>query len=87
MITLGFGLEKYSDFLIELKMVLYVTNGLKKYWSYLTGFGFTLSVYDRLALDLRNTQHEDYLAGPGLILLNTGIGLINQPNRDVVTKV
>ena len=43
--------------------------------------------YDILDLDLRNTQHKDYLSGLTFILLNIGLGLINQPSRDVVTKV
>ena len=58
----------------------------EKYSNYLTGFGMTLSVYNILDLDLRNTQHYDYPNGIGLTLLNTGLGLINQPSRDVVTK-
>ena len=53
---IGFGLEKYSDYL-GLEMILYVWIGLEKYSNYLTGFGLTLSVYDILDLDLRNTQH------------------------------
>ena len=52
----------------------------------LTGFGLALSVYDILDLDLRNTQHFDYITLLGLILLNTGLELINLPSRDVVTK-
>ena len=68
-------------------MILYVGLGLGKYLNYLTGFGLTLSVYNILDWDLRNTQHKNYLTGLGLILLNTGPELINQPNRDVVKKV
>ena len=68
-------------------MILHAGIGLEKYWNYLTGFGLTLSVYDILDLDLRNNQHQDYLTGLGSILLNTGLGLIDQPSRDVVTKV
>ena len=75
------------DYLTELEVVLYVGLGLEKYSNYLTGFGLTLSVYDMMDLDLRNTQHEDYLTGLGLILLNTALELINQPSRGVVTKV
>ena len=56
-------------------MILYIGIGLEKYLNYLTGFGLTLSVYDILDLDLRNTQHYDYLTEFGLILLNTGLGL------------
>ena len=62
-------------------MILYVGIDLEKYLNYLTGFGLSLSVYAILYLDL------DYLSGHGLILLNTGLGIINQPSRDVVTKV
>ena len=62
-------------------MILYVGIDLEKYSNYLTGFGLSLSIYGILNLDL------DYLSGLGLILLNTGLGLINQPSRDVVTKV
>ena len=54
---IGFGLKKYSDYLTGLEMILYVGIGLEKYSNYLTGFGLTLSVYDILDLDLRNTQH------------------------------
>ena len=68
-------------------MVLYVGLGFEKYSNYLTGFGLTLSVYDMLDLELRNTQHKDYLTGLGLILWNTALELINQPSRGVVTKV
>ena len=74
-------------YLTRLELILCVGRGLEKYSNYLTGIGLTLSVYDVLDLDLRNTQHEDYLVRLGLILLNTGLGLINQPSRDVVTKV
>ena len=61
--------------------------GVLKYLKYLTGFGLTLSVNDTLDLDLRNTQYWDYLTVLGLILLNTGLGLINHPSRDIVTIV
>ena len=83
----GFSLEKYSDYLTELELILYVAIGLENYSNYLTGFGLTLSVYDMLDVDLRNTQHKNYFTGLRLILLNTGLGLINQPSRNVVTKV
>ena len=68
-------------------MILYAGISLEKYSNYLTGFGLSLSLYDILDLDLRNTQHYDYLTGLGFILLNTELGLINQPSRNVVTKV
>ena len=68
-------------------MILYVGISLEKYSNYLTGFGLSLSLYDILDLDLRNTQHYDYLTGLGFILLNTELELINQPSRNVVTKV
>ena len=68
-------------------MILYVGISLEIYSNYHTGFGLTLSIYDMLDLGLRNTQHYDYLNGRGLILLNTGLGLINQPIRDVFTKI
>ena len=71
---IGFGLEKYLDYLTGLVIVSCVGTGFAKYSNYLTGFGLTLSVYDILDLDLRNTQHYDYLTGLGLILLNTGLG-------------
>ena len=74
-------------YLTRLELILCVGRGLEKYSNYLTGIGLTLSVSDVLDLDLRNTQHEDYLVRLGLILLKTGLGLINQPSRDVVTKV
>ena len=70
-----------------LELILYVGFDLEKYSNYLTGFGLTLSIYDIQDLDLRNTQHRDYLTGLGLILLNTGLELTNQPSRDIVTKV
>ena len=54
---IGFRLQKYSDYLTRIEMILYVGIGLEKYLNYLTGFGLTLSVYDILDLDLRNTQH------------------------------
>ena len=66
---------------------LYVGLGTGKYSNYLTGFGLTLFVYDILGLDLRNTQRKNYLTELGLILLNTGLEIINQPSRDVVKKV
>ena len=68
-------------------MIFYVGIGREKYSNYHNGFELTLSVYDILDFDLRNTQHKDHLTGLGLILLNTGVGLIDQPSRDVVTKV
>ena len=52
----GFGFEKYSDYLVGLELILYVGMGLEKYSNYLTVFGLTLSVYDILELDLRSTQ-------------------------------
>ena len=55
------------DYLTGLEVVLYVGLGFEKYSNYLTGFGLTLSVY-MLDLELRNTQHKDYLTGLGLIL-------------------
>ena len=64
----------YLDYLTGLVIISYVGIGLEKYSNYLTGFGLTLSVYDILDLDLRNTQHYDHLTGLGLILLNTGLG-------------
>ena len=54
---IGFGLEKYQDYLTGLEMVLYTGIGLEKYSNYFTGFGLNLSVYDTLDLSLRNTQH------------------------------
>ena len=84
---IGFWLEKDSDYHTGLEIILFVGIGLEKYSKYLTGFGLTLSVYDMLELDLRNTQHYDYLNGLVLILLNTWFGLINGPIRDVFTKV
>ena len=75
---IGFGLEKYSDYLTGLGIILYVGIGIEKYLNYVTGFGLTLSVYDILDFDLRNTHHHHYLTRLGLILLNTGLGLINQ---------
>ena len=80
-------MEKYSDYITGLEMILYVGSGLEKYSNHLTGFGLTLYVYGILDSDLRNTQHQDYLTGFGLIFLNTGLRLINQLSRDVVTKV
>ena len=68
-------------------MISYAVTGLEKYSNYLTGFGLTLSAYGILDLDSRNTHYQDYLTGLGLILLNTRVGLINQPSRDVVTKI
>ena len=56
-----------------LELILYLGLGLKKHSNYLTGFGLTFSVYDIFDLDLRNTQHKDYLTELGLILLNTGL--------------
>ena len=74
-------------YLTGLELILHVGRGLEKYLNYLNGIGLTLSVYHILELDLRNTQHENYHIRLGLILLNTGLGLINQPSMDVVTKV
>ena len=54
---IGFGFEKYSDYRTGLEEILYVGIGFEKSSNYLTGFGLTLSVYDILDLDLRNTQH------------------------------
>ena len=57
---IGFGLEKYSDYLTGLEMIVYVGIGLEKYLNYLTAvtrFGLILSVYDILNLDLINTHH------------------------------
>ena len=75
------------DYLTGLELILYVGLGLEKYSNYLTAFGLTLSVYDILGLDLRNSKHKDYLTKLGLILSNTGPELVNQPSRDVVTKI
>ena len=76
-------IEKYLDYLSGLELILYVGLGLEKYSNYLTGFRLTLSVDDILDLHLRNNQHYDYLTGLGLVLLNTGLELINKPSRDV----
>ena len=54
---IGFGLEKYLDYLTELKLILYFGLDLENYLNYLTGFELTLSVYGILDLDFRNTQH------------------------------
>ena len=54
-------------------MILYVGIDLEKYSNSLTVFGLTLSVYDIFDLDLKNTQHQDYLTGLGLILLKIGL--------------
>ena len=76
-------IEKYLDYLSGLELILYVGLGLEKYSNYLTGFRLTLSVDDILDLHLRNNQHYDYLTGLGLVLLNTGLELINKTSRDV----
>ena len=79
---------KIISYLTGLEIILYVEIGFEKYSNYLTGFGLTLSVYNIYwtwtseTLSTRTTS----LDGLGLILLNTGIGLINQPSKDVVTK-
>ena len=75
------------DYLSGLELILHVGLGLEKYSNYLTGFRLTLSVDDILDLHLRNNQHYDYLTGLGLVLLNTGLELINKPSMDVLTKV
>ena len=41
LLYIGFGLEKYSDYLTGLRMILYVGIGLEKYSNYLTGFELT----------------------------------------------
>ena len=41
---IGFELEKYSDYLTRIEIILYVGSGLEKYSNYLTGFGLTLLV-------------------------------------------
>ena len=61
----------------------YIGFGLQKYSNYLTGFGLTLSVYGILNLDLRKTQQ----GLPHRTTLNAGLELINEPSRNVVTKV
>ena len=71
------------NYLTGLEFILYAGLGLGKYSNYLIGFGLTLSVYDIMYLDLRNTEHYDYLAGLGLILLNTVLKLINQPSMSL----
>ena len=57
MIYIWFGLEKHSDYLTGLEIILFAGIGLEKYLNYLTGFGLISSVYDILDLDLRNIQH------------------------------
>ena len=81
--------EKYSDYLTGIELILYIGFGFEIYLSinYLTGFGLTLSAHDKSNLDLRNTQHKESLTEVVLILLNTGLELLNQPSRDVITKV
>ena len=79
--------EKYSDYITGIKLILYVGFGFEKYPNYLTGFGLTLSVHDKSNLDLRNTQHKGSLTEIVLILSNTGLELVNQSSRDVITKV
>ena len=54
---IGFGLEKYSDYLTRLEMILHIGIGFEKYSNYPTGFGLTLFVYDILNLELINTHH------------------------------
>ena len=41
LLYIGFGLEKYLDYLTGLRMILYVGIGLEKYSNYLTGFELT----------------------------------------------
>ena len=79
--------EKYSDYLTGIELILYIGFGFERYPNYLTGFGLTLSAHDKSNLDLRNTQHKESLTEVVLILLNTGLELLNQPSRDVITKV
>ena len=69
---------KVLNYLTGLELILSLGLGLEK---------CSNTVYDILDLDLRNTQHKEYLTELGLILLNTALELINQPSMDVVTKV
>ena len=55
----------------------------EKYSDYLTGI--ELILYIGFGFE----RYPNYLTGFGLtfILLNTGLELLNQPSRDVITKV
>ena len=74
--------EKCNIYISVLQFKVIIGLGFERYSDYVTGFGIP-TWYIGLGLE----KHSDYLTGFGLILLNTRLGLINQPSRDATTKV
>ena len=85
---IGFGLEKYSDYITGFKLILCVGLRFEKYSTTLLDLDwlYVFMIYWTWTWKTLNTR-TTYLTGLGLILLNIGLGLINQPSRDVFTKV